>query len=196
MLFISRYVGTGLYGVADTDDNTEEVVTKSVIEKSQASGVAIRGAENIHNIRIYQPESTRTALQAKTITLSHIDVKTYGNKITSVDILSGITKPVTIRLSDFGTVCANYILMANKPATQHKVTIIVDDNVGFNKSTFWVAPSLSLRQQGIALDIHELSDDTAIVVYKGLYFRLNNRCFDGLVDNKERFVYMSKLMSR
>lgn len=196
MLFISRYVGAGMYGLVDTDDGCEEIVTKIVIEKAKQSGVVIHGAEDIVNVMVYQPESTRTMLQIKTITLSRIDVKTYKNKITSVNILSGIKKPVTIRLSDFGTVCADYILMANKPATRLKVLMVLDDKIGFSKSTFWTAPSLTLRQMGIALDIHELSDDTAIVVYKGLYFKLNKQCFEGIVDTDERFKYMTELVSR
>lgn len=196
MLFISRYVGAGMYGLVDTDDGGEEIVTKIVIEKAKQSGVVVYGAEDITNVRVYQPESTRTMLQIKTITLSHIDVKTYKNKITSVNILSGIKKPVILRLSDFGTVCTDYILIGNKPATRLKVLMVLDDKIGFSKSTFWTAPSLTLRQMGIALDIHELSDDTAIVVYKGLYFKLNKQCFEGIVDTDDRFKYMTELVSR
>lgn len=196
MLFISRYVGAGMYGLVDTDDGCEEIVTKITIENAKKSGVVIHGAEDIANVMVYQPESTRTMLQIKTITLSHIDVKTYKNKITSVNILSGIKKPVIIRLSDFGTVCADYILIANKPATRLKVLMVLDDKVGFGKGTFWTAPSLTLRQMGIALDIHELSDDTAIVVYKGLYFKLNKQCFEGIVDTDDRFKYMTELVAR
>ena len=43
MLFVSRYIGYGNYGVVDTDDGTEEIAGIGMIIRAARSGVDIKG---------------------------------------------------------------------------------------------------------------------------------------------------------
>lgn len=197
MLYISRYFGVGRYGVVDTDDGVEQVVTKKELVNSLNLGCEIRGASDENTIRVYQPTETRSQLQVKTYALLRVDIKTYKDCIVDISFdPNQITNPVTLRLSDYGKKCGDYLLAYTKQAAKHKVTLILDDKIGFGKKSFWIPPSNNLEAFGLNIDIRELCDDTALIFYSSVYLKYISRWYYGIIDDDKRKVRMVMRMKQ
>ena len=200
MLYISRFAGRYCYGVVDTDDGTEEVVAGyDVIDVVTHLGLNILGAHidpqstsqpTVDSILPWHDVSTMTALQVKTNLLQHVEIFTYGDIIANVRFrASDITIPQTIRLSDFGGVCGDRMLYGNRPAGEHKLTLILDDKLSFSKHTFQKPiGSLGKRGLGVVFDLRSLhSESNAETVYRALMKGPGNlEIMDSIIDSKER----------
>lgn len=206
MLYISRYVHPQGYGVVDTDDDTEEVVTREDIYLvCCALGIKVRGViletddtgfTYVAYAGVYQPAETQTQLQIKTRLLRHVEVLVYKSMITHIRWSpNDIKEPVTIRLSDFGTTLADYCLTSIAPAGCHKVTLIIDDKIQFSEKGCFFATDMSVdigvRGLGVVLDLREMTNDAVVrQLYKIMYDGDFARLFDSLLDTPERMERM------
>lgn len=198
MLFISRYirdVDSINYGLVDTETGVEEIadwsrIWRLVIKQNKAiSGVDIVG--NTVVMSVYQEPSTATLTQVKLKMLRHVDVKTYKNMITSIKWdIHKIKSPVRIRLSDFGTICADYTMFENEGHSDGlKVIIIFDDKIKFNKTFFDISHVSNLTYHGVAFDFCELDDENAAKAYTHLYTQVSR----GVIvrDTPDRYKHLS-----
>lgn len=182
MLFISRYVrnvDSINYGLVDTDTGIEEVVDWSHIwrltikQNAKIAGVDIVG--NTVVMSVYQEPSTITLAQIKLKMLRYVDVKTYNGMVTSIKWdINKIKSPVRVRLSDFGTKCADYCMFENEGhADGLKVLLILDNKVTINKTFFDISHVNNLTYHGVALDFTELDDENAAKAYTFLYVQVS-----------------------
>lgn len=213
MLYVSRFVGKTAYGVVDTDDGVEDIVGVSVLmEALRTVGNIIVGANAvptggplwhfIEKIRPYQPSETMTQLQVKTSLLKHIDVLTYNSMVTSVQVrASEITAPVTIRLSDFGSMCADGVFRGLTWEGRHTVTVVIDDRIKFLENSFDLpvedkARCLGVDGAGIMFDLREVSrPDVYKAVYSAVWDRNEIEVDRTIVDVPERKARMMKAMN-
>ena len=205
MLYISRYIGHDRFGVVDTDDDVETEARISDLYKAvKIFGLDIKGVGLLKGhvtestIKVYQPVETVTRLQVKTKSLQRVDVKTYGDMITSILWRpEDITEPVTIRLSDFGTSCADMLFSGNMKSGKHKVTVVLDDAVTAQTDTFRVRFTddsyVGIGGIGVVLDLHDISDDRfAEPIYSVLFdvrdYSERMRTVSDYEDRKLRFA--------
>ena len=180
MLYLSRYIGASKYGVVDTDDNTENACTiidlrKAVLDHDLAIVGVYPGTYNglywlrEDNICVYQPMQTISVLQTKAKVMLGIDIKIYNDIITSLTWSDKITKPVSIRLSDFGTSCASYIFTGIEQMDGKRVRIIMDDKIKFSEDTFkikfYADAYTDIEKIGVVFDVREMSDQCAEKLY-------------------------------
>lgn len=185
MLFISRNVGTDKYGVVDTDDNVEEVLTWSeLVHAVLDCGLEIAGAPRgmvggtpvVAKAVPYQHESYATPLMSKTSLLRHVDITVWRSMITRVfwraEEADG---PIRIRLSDFGDSCADCMLLDNNiSAWGNRVTLVLDDKITLSDCTFTLRnPNMSAigaeSALRVALDVRDVTRiDTIKMVYRYL----------------------------
>ena len=187
MLFLSRFVGQNLYGVVDTDDGQEDIIPRKVLVEAVGdhnieiagvvSAVTTDGYNLIRSILPYQTNESLTPLQAKTHLIHNVEVKLYHNMI--VNVLwhcDKIMSPVAVRLSDFGSVCADRILFGNTDSAVGKVRFLLDDSIGFSDYTFMTPVKLLGGHcgLGVTLDLHDMCDDHAQAVYDLLPQSMSN----------------------
>ena len=184
MLYISRCIWPNLYGVVDTDDDSEAFVYSDDLDalcniyRVEIEGVLVYQTPFSYRIvRIipYQPKETRTVLQLKTSLVKGVDVCTRGDLITNIS-WNGyeMNTPAVIRLSDFGRKCSEYLLTGCVPSGEHRVTLVFDDLVSFHSSVFSLLPfddyHVSFEQLGVIIDVSEMTNSEAVkTVYKLLY---------------------------
>lgn len=200
MLYVSRRFSYGSYGVVDTDDNIEQRVglieLSSICHQLDIKGVNLdRGKFN--GVNVYQADMYRSTHQAKVSLLLHVDVTVWRNIVTRIHwIPERVESPVTIRLSEFGSECSAGILLANQDSYEHKLTIVLDDYIKFDKSTFnpdWNRRHIGMMTLGVMFDIRGLSDnDLALIIYDAVTYGLRDK-FDAcksIIDSPERTKYV------
>lgn len=175
MLFVSRYIGKTQYGVVDTDDWKEEVVSYEQIQDAcvnhrleiMGTEVSTSNFENyfylfVVDIFPYQPPELISHLQTKTRVLKHVDVTAYNFMITSVFIdAESITSPKYIRLSDYGVFCADCFLENNRGSREHKVTLVLDDRIEVSELAFHFRRQNEFQgigRIGVKVDISEVTN--------------------------------------
>lgn len=176
MLYISRYVRDISYGVVDTDDFNETIVPEDVVHDAVLkAGLTIGGVSKVGYVQFgdysiceifpYQPPETFSQLQIKTNLIKHTSVLVWKNIITSVRWRANeIKEPVSIRLSDFGRVLGDRFLCGNSQTDSHKITIILDDKLEFERNSFWRPMALD-ESAGIKFDIRELTRESAAELF-------------------------------
>lgn len=149
MLYLSKRVGNDKFGITDTDDNTETVVCYRDLVKTVRLGIEIQGVETewrnfrgeqmlcIKRTTVQQNEAYLTTKQVKTKALKGVDVIVSGDEITSINWDDRIVKAGTrIRLSDYGSKCADSILFIPFQEHTSRIIIVLDDKVRIKKNTF------------------------------------------------------------
>ena len=201
MLYISRRVDKTTWGVVDTDDDVETIVDGNEISRLVNSqcvtihGVRPTVASSV-SIEVYQPAETLTRLQVKTRTLQQVDIKVYKNMITSIRFNKDkIQNSPRIRLSDFGTELAGYVLSENKYCGHYKKLVLVfDDKLTYKPNTFkrlqFGTPLVGVHGMGLVYDLKELSDFHARQVYDMLMAESQSGAFTSICDNQERVIQM------
>ena len=226
MLYISRYVWKPegvlgkdgflnhmLYGVVDTDDKVEEVVTLDVLEdasfdsKCKIHGVELWGsAGDIYSILPYQDPNKLTSLQMKTSMFKNVDVVVWKSRITGIKFHpEKMTKPVSIRLSDFANKCESCIFHANfvnedasyvKSADQYRLTIVLDDKVRFDKGTFILghfgSVVLGKGGLGVVIDMREMTNNRRAMSVYGQLYQARGDMIDSVIDIPERLAKARK----
>lgn len=211
MLFISRYVSVGGHvpandftsispsfcvGVYDTDDGVEELASFSRLDLAYGNfridiegidSYSIDGNRYISEVRPYQPPETLTPYQLKLITLYGIHTTVFKNMLTGMwweNLMSA--KPVVIRLSEIASECGDYLLNNASVIGEQVVTIVLDDSVKFEASTFKVLSSMSIGEQtiGVAFDLRELTDDDKASMIYSLYRGMSS--FRSIIDRDDR----------
>lgn len=182
MLFISRRVGYSGYGVVDTDDGVEEIVTgtalydvPSELRKSIKGVLENTEAAPQKAFRPWQDPDSRSLLQTKTSTLHNVDVTVWGDMVT--DIVMRNTQIEVIRLSDFGTRCADCVFVGNNRPKRHRLTLILDDKVELNLLSFKILQfadkyvNAGVSSIGVVFDLREVRKRlrTREVVYHSLF---------------------------
>lgn len=213
MLFISRFVDYESYGVVDTDDGVEEVISlQDVYRASYDLGLDIQGVRKdgkmlpLNHIRTYQNPDTLTKLQVKTKVLHGVDITVYNGMITSLLIdINVMAQPARLRLSDYGESCGDRILVGNRFQNMHRVTLVLDDHIRTRSLTFWIGHNMShpksgTNRYGVVIDMTEMtSDDAAWNIYRVVF---NNgsfseeSIFSSIIDTDERFDMMVELIKK
>ena len=199
MLYVSRYIGDGHFGVVDTDDDVEQEVSIRDIETAvnghnlQIAGVRkIPGLSRRYTARPYQNPATVTQLQVKTSTLCGVDVMVYKNLITRVSGKQlkhdGV---VRVRLSQFGDTICSQCFYENDSFREGKTILVLDNALSYEDCAFQqpVCAGVTYDNQyyGVTFDLHELSDENAIFVYRGLLESIELAFLKGaVIDTDER----------
>ena len=203
MLFISRRVADTVchdsgapkeyYGVVDTDDDVETVISFSDLFEIVNAGIQIEGVKTERmigpkrgwNLRItgvfpYQLSSSKQS--AKALLVGGVTVSSYKSTVTGITwnpVSLGVN--VKLRLSNFGDSCADYIIDCLVVGEhKHLVVLVFDDNLkSVTEHSFqlgvqeWKFATLGLESQdstGVALDLRDLkTDDLARVIYKQIF---------------------------
>ena len=190
MLYISRQVGEDDFGVVDTDDGVEQAISFSGICHCVSElGLSIAGVATeelpfgrfVHDITVYQPEWSLSREQVRLQLLLNVSIVVYKSMITKIAWdADKILKPVTIRLSDFGTQLGKNILLGNKFVGRHVITLVLDDKlqhndedsgyVGFPEGLLIGDTDLGVNGMGVMFDLRELSNSSVVrLLYDGLY---------------------------
>lgn len=205
MLYVSRFINSDSYGIVDTDDDVEEIVTQNELMSFvmdyglRIAGIATRTAEfsfgnidYVDKIVIHQHPSFTKPIQAKVSLIYHTDIKLYKSMITSIIWdASQIKEQVSIRLSDFGDFVADRVLLGNKWNKKPSITLILDDKIKVTEKSF-DAGVYGTYDYGVCFDLRELSDDLmARSVYKNVLGPERNRQgFKYIIDSEERMLEM------
>ena len=179
MLYISRRIGVNKWCVVDTEDGTEEAVSINELEEAVCKmGIEIKGVDTtvppgrkarglrVYRVNVYQNVDCMRASQMKMNIINGVDIKTNGTEVTSVSWqkLNG-RKPVSVRLSDYGASCADYLFSDIREyayGAESFLTLILDDKIKVRNKSFKRCGTF-----GILFDLRELSDDRmAECVYK------------------------------
>ena len=199
------------YVVVDTDDGKEEVCSVLDIYTAVVDlGLTIHGFRWVdageYVIVPYQDSSTVSKLQLRTLFIDHIDIKVSGNEITSILLdANSIEKASTIRLSDFGTSIADYVLYGNRDVSNgwHPVTklkLIVDDKIKHvaikSFSTHSNLRSIGAYGMGVILDLTELTNNkVAEAIYRSILPQPGNSLWS-ITDSNERKLKMKQRWQR
>lgn len=216
MLYISRIIDTQVqnvssdtycnYAIVDTDDGVEEVVDWNTLCYicsdlfMSIEGVTVDGIDGIVYIDFVKPvqePGVSIDLQTKTQMLKRVTVTTYKSYITSIRCnFFDVTTPVSLRLSDFGKICADRLFYFRGAKIEHPITIILDDNVSFGPCSFKTFEPLMTSDLAVSFDIREITrDSVAEIIYK---FVRENDLYDGhpletvVIDREDRLWYMSQ----
>lgn len=171
MYYISRRIGTNKYGVVDTTDGTEDIMDYLELQEAvidlgiQVEGVETflrnkrTGARAIQSIHVVQNSDSISSAQAKLHVLKGINVKTSGSEIVSISWEDKpYVKEAVLRLSDWGTSCANYLFSDlgyyYYGNGETWLTIILDDKCKLSNKSFKRCGSY-----GLVMDLREVSDD-------------------------------------
>lgn len=181
MLYVSRMVDRSHVCVTDSDDGVEDVLTASeLIKYTRDLGLDIKGVSVFRgkggrykvSASVYQPMETVSTTQTKHKVLSGVDVKVSGSTITSIQWpVQRDDHPVSIRLSNFGTSCADYIFWWKGLTENRNLTIILDDKIKATGKSF---KYLSII--GVKFDLREVKNEKlATLVYKAFMATHGNR---------------------
>lgn len=136
MLYISRSIGRNRYGVMDTDDGVEQVVTRSELSKYVLDdGLNIVGCELVDYgngmwyvlATPYSPEVD--ASRSKMNVLKGIDYNVTDGVLISMN-LKKCRVDTTIRLSEICSTIDDFAFISHRNNQgSNKVTLVLDDNV-------------------------------------------------------------------
>lgn len=212
MLYISRLVHgfTVLkYGVVDTEDGKEEVVSNSDLYcYCQEYDLTIRGCIpdepkvgfSMNGVFPFQHPDYMTKAQAKLFMLYGIELTLWKDMITRIAWEpSEIKEPIELRLSDYGGRLGDYIFAGLACSATHKVTVVLDDNINFNdQSLHTYSPFfLCLDSYGLKYDIRDMQDKEKVRAIYRMVDEVPGRSGsfpDELIDSPERKDYMWRLL--
>lgn len=203
MLYISRFVSSKKYGVIDTDDGVEAIATIEELEDAVLKcGVEIKGVTPgradriginkgrnwIEKVEVWQPVDTMTRAQTKLNILSGVDIKVAGDKIAAIVIKDvNMAKGRTLRLSDFGSSCGDYLLRNSVRTANSVVTIVLDDKIAITGKALD-----DFRYHGVVVDLTSVTrKKTVEFVYKQLMATSQSLVVwsDKVIDSRERSDY-------
>lgn len=174
MLYVSRKLNGNKYGVVDTDDDTETIVTERELLvycgslNMKIKGVALKRFANsisIHSISIIQDPSRASLYQAKAKALLGVDIVIRKDEIVSILVnYEMAAEDTVIRLSDYAHYLSGAAPIGWKPAHMFKsLRLIFDDKLEV------VGDITSIEPLGVCYDIREFSDDAVVAcMYKSL----------------------------
>lgn len=176
MLFVSRYKNLDNVCVVDTDDGIEEEIAIAELDDLEDL-VEIAGVNpDLGTVYPYQLRSQVTTLQTKLAMLSFVEVVTWNDMVTNIRWREDkITTPVTVRLSDFGTRVADFVLRGDISRGKHVITLVFDDKL---KGCEWfafsplTADSVGVDGLGVVFDFREVVSERLVAqFYRSLMLR-------------------------
>lgn len=225
MLYVSRFAYSGsqrnmsqatlCVGVVDSDDNIEEIITQeqlhyAVIDRGQnILGVdtgLIGSVLDIEGVYPFQIDKYVTPKMQKLSTLYQVDLIRWKSMVTSIqwgfDRYSGA--PPAIRLSDYGTECADMLFIYAPTCYRHRVTLVLDNKCIFSPMSFCSGSPVYPGVEGIGVkfDCRDLTNDAMLKwVYSGLSIRGKSSGMaidlaDSIIDHPARKLQMMKLLGR
>lgn len=193
MLYISRRVGRNTFGVVDTDDYVEEVVSwKDIEEAVLVRGLDIVGIKKTsinslsYDVDVYQNPAFAKSVQGKASVLYGVNIKVSGTEIVDISVPADLRVPlVRIRLSDYGQSLSKRILNDNIVIKgDKKLILVLDDSIKVMNKSFENISHLSGR---LKLDVTEVTNERILI---NAYASDNYRDIDMyMMDNIERLDF-------
>lgn len=200
MLFISRRVGQGQYGVVDTDDGLEEVVDYERLKEAVVCGIDVKGVAvgsrlpwdknseiDILTIDVYNNRDVSSVMQTKLQVLKGIEVVVYDDTVVSVTWDRHRVKPGTsIRLSDFASKLGDLIFLSASRGPNSPITVVLDDTLSYSELSLRFVTGTEVR-----LDIREVKNkETVAMIYAEHRKRGDSKRLDDYVlDTPERLDF-------
>lgn len=197
MLYLSRVVGENKFAIVDTDDKTEEIVTRKKLHRIvEDLGIDIEGVETyvtddgqrrVFRLCPCQLDKYFSRKQLKTRMLRGVDITVYRDEITHIKIdTANIRCGDRIDLSEFGSKLAHTVWFDQSYYDKKKFVVLVLKN-GMNLSgiTDSVGGSSCIRW-----DISQVTDDNeAALIYEELVDKqchLHDGVLEHVIDNERR----------
>lgn len=184
MLFISRFIGDGKYGIVDSDDNVEQSATFGDLLRCANLGLEVGGmtikrgttSSGIAGVEVWRGLRLKDVNATKLLTLRGIDIRVWNGRIGGIywdtELLNA---PVTIRLSDFGTVCCDrmiYYARASAENLKNDITLVLDDKLVTYVLAFQLSFNTFAALGGsgkLIIDLREVTKTSTVEdVYRGL----------------------------
>lgn len=151
-------------GVVDTDDDSEEIVDSVTLSLAVKLGVQVEGVLStegyLYGVSPYRlPEYNSNAYQSK-LALTGCNISVWKDMITSISW----TCDSSVRLSDIAGSVADYVISDNNNNEVGLLTVVLDDNIKFTKTSF-TPLGLGFLGRGcwdVRFDIRELTDASVI----------------------------------
>lgn len=146
MLYIGGY-SEDKFVVVDTDDGSEQVASRREIAHCvRQLGLTIEGVRThkegrqviVDSISLYRKMSPPSGITAKLKVLYGVDVILRDKKIVRINIPDELSRPVSIRLSDFATSCGDTIVGQRFRHRDAKpdIEIVLDDKISVTDLSF------------------------------------------------------------
>lgn len=193
MLFVSRLIGATNYGVVDTDDGVEEIITDVDLIRITKLGLEIKGIDADGFARCYQDPLTMSLLQIKTNAIDGVSVFVYKDYITSIRRSAPSLRPGTrIRLSQFGKRFSDYVLEQVMDWNKIDLVLVVDDQFELTYPSTNIAPMF-----GVAFDITEVTNEEAAQAIYSSYRRYSSslKLSEFCIDRPDRMNYQQALLA-
>lgn len=209
MLFISRIVRVNgqKYGVVDTDDGVEELVSLVSIKDAIRNGVDIAGVYrgevdcSIDYIEVWKG-LRNSVKQTKLYTVYGIDIRTWDGIICHINWdRDKLRHPVSVRLSDYGVRCGDGIFVAYMADyyTSNPITFVFDDKISISPYTlddFSMSYAKDCPVGSLVLDISEVMNKSFVETFYqslGNFLRLSrNESYVVVKDRPIRWMQWRK----
>lgn len=196
MLYISRFIGHSLYGVVDTEDNTEEQTGWLGLGTAVSNGVNIKGCivrdGKLKNAVPYNSEVYQSTQQLKLKSLYGVEFSVWRDYVTGIVWNpENLNKPVPVKLSSLAKKCGSGLLYQMPPSENRNLILVLDEFIEFDMFTFIRyrhSQILNGHTFSVRLDLRLLSDEKVRIIYNSLVRALDDRfCIpDIIIDNPER----------
>lgn len=195
MLYISRIYpadnSASLYGVVDTDDDVETLVTYS--ELNEATGLMnlhIEGVEldeYVSEIIPYQDKRYYSNKQLRAKMLLGVDIRTYKDEVSAILLDNRILKDNTkIVLSEFGKRISGVaeIGFTSMRGPHNKLIIVLDDKIEI------YGDALRIFISGVYWDVSQMPDNFVRMMYEYLVMHHVDHKYwrQFLIDSKGRYM--------
>lgn len=182
--------------MTDTDDGVESIVgANEILRCVKTLGMEIKGIRvETHERKrdkvfaeVYQPPENITATQSKCSVLKGVNVMTNGDKITCIkwNKEADLGPAVSVRLSDYGTSCADYLFLWAGVVVNSKLTFILDDKITLSGKSLKYAAKCKVR-----VDIREVTNKRTVeLVYKAYARKGDIFNLDLVIDNADRYNF-------
>lgn len=176
MFYISKRYNLSQFGVVDTDDGKEDIMTRDEIEYAciklgiHIEGVTLRthskykDVVHIERIDVYVPPENRTVKETKLRTVKGVDIKTVDGQIVSIDWIKMPNANRVVRLSDYGVECGADLFparcvgfMTQSPVADQGLTLVLDDKLTVHRKAFKFA-----YNTGLVFDLREVTDQKIV----------------------------------
>lgn len=197
MLYLSRFIGEFAYGIVDTDDDVETVVSRSELRNLvmklglKIEGIEVGGSyEGIKSMTVYQDPRYRTVAQTKAKAILGVDITLFRGEIVRIKLGDMALKAgfLRLRLSDYGTkIDGRCPITTPRGSDKFKLVLVLDDKIKVED----IAPKVGLN--GLCIDISELSDENVVSgCYNGLAVTAgvdHEQWDEYLIDNGDRDLF-------
>lgn len=200
MKFISRRIKHNKVGVVDTDTGKESVMTAVEAYNIDSHLEPVAGCQASMGGIIfpvpYQDKSTYNRAQIKARMMGNVRVTCYNDMITAIDWSErDFSSPVTIRLSDFGSKCADHIVMGDIWSEKHCLTIVLDNKCKYTRRSFlqYSKCPMSVMTKAVKFDTRECDFFTALFLFLQLETVMRSDFCHGIIERDWRTIFFSMI---